>query len=129
MDHPAVDEAVAARVAESLSAGSLFVASTQRTVERVVAAERAGAVALLSHPPLSSELRQEVRPTLDESGDVAIPPPEASEEADSVVGSSPELVDVFRVVARVAAAPVTVLIRSEEHTSELQSLRHLVCRL
>ena len=118
LDHPAVDEAVAARVAESLAAGSLFLASTQRTVERVVAAERAGAVALLSHPPLSSELQQEVRPTLEESGDVAIPPAEASEEAESVVGSSPELVEVFRVVARVAAAPVTVLITGESGTGK-----------
>src|SRR5258705_10023501 len=32
------------------------------------------------------------------------------------------------VIARSAAAPLTSA-RSEEHTSELQSLRHLVCRL
>src|SRR5947199_10733168 len=30
---------------------------------------------------------------------------------------------------RAAAHHATVLLRSEEHTSELQSLRHLVCRL
>src|SRR5262245_63753777 len=27
------------------------------------------------------------------------------------------------------AVPATVAVRSEEHTSELQSLRHIVCRL
>src|SRR6476659_11339375 len=31
--------------------------------------------------------------------------------------------------SRPFAVPVTDLLRSEEHTSELQSLRHLVCRL
>src|ERR1035441_11106097 len=30
---------------------------------------------------------------------------------------------------RRAVSPLTEMLRSEEHTSELQSLRHLVCRL
>src|SRR5258705_1410365 len=34
-----------------------------------------------------------------------------------------------RIVRDVARLPVKVRNRSEEHTSELQSLRHLVCRL
>src|SRR5438045_7758435 len=33
------------------------------------------------------------------------------------------------ITARYAIALKTILQRSEEHTSELQSLRHLVCRL
>src|SRR5437899_6265069 len=33
------------------------------------------------------------------------------------------------VIVRVAQCGPTLLPRSEEHTSELQSLRHLVCRL
>src|SRR5205814_7897060 len=33
------------------------------------------------------------------------------------------------LVAEHAEALVSALVRSEEHTSELQSLRHLVCRL
>src|SRR2546422_10710320 len=38
-------------------------------------------------------------------------------------------VDVRRVEALTAAVVVDVLERSEEHTSELQSRLHLVCRL
>src|SRR5690349_22975116 len=37
------------------------------------------------------------------------------------------LLDLF--MRRVASAPVARLLRSEEHTSELQSRRDLVCRL
>src|SRR5947199_945556 len=40
----------------------------------------------------------------------------------------PALGDLVRVLA-VAAVPLVLENRSEEHTSELQSLRHLVCRL
>jgi DNA-binding NtrC family response regulator len=118
LDHPSVDEAVAARVAASPRAGSLFLCSRLRTVERVVAAERAGAVALLSHPPTPEELRQEVRPTVEESDDVVVPTEDGGEDDASVVGSSPELMEVFRVVARVAPTPVTVLITGESGTGK-----------
>src|SRR5438045_7638732 len=33
------------------------------------------------------------------------------------------------VVKEIASTPIVYVFRSEEHTSELQSLRHLVCRL
>jgi DNA-binding NtrC family response regulator len=120
LEHPAVDETVAARVAASLPSGSLFLTSRERTVEQVVAAERAGSVALLSHPPRGEELRQEVRPSLEESGDLELPGERDSAEPGngSIVGSSPELVEVFRVVARVAATPVTVLITGESGTGK-----------
>src|SRR5262245_64213924 len=37
--------------------------------------------------------------------------------------------DTYRMLLRLAEAPDKQAYRSEEHTSELQSLRHLVCRL
>src|SRR5258705_9157622 len=37
--------------------------------------------------------------------------------------------DLERRLADMSASKVDVQVRSEEHTSELQSLRHLVCRL
>jgi DNA-binding NtrC family response regulator len=117
LDHPAVDEALAARVAGTLRAGSLFLTSLEKTVDRVIAAERAGAVALLSHPLSEEELRREVRPLLEETGDCEIPlqddPPEGA-----VVGSSSALMEVFGVVARVASTPATVLITGESGTGK-----------
>src|SRR5688500_4733053 len=50
MDHASIDEVVARRIAASPRTGSLFLTSRDRTVDRVVAAERAGSVALLAHP-------------------------------------------------------------------------------
>jgi DNA-binding NtrC family response regulator len=115
LEHPAVDEAVAGRVSGSLRAGSLFLTSRERTIARVLAAERAGAVALLSHPPGIDELRREVLPTLEETGDVEVP---AESDDGAIVGASPGLMEVFRVVARVAATPATVLITGESGTGK-----------
>src|SRR3712207_8082017 len=44
----------------------------------------------------------------------------------------PQLADAEEVMARIERVPglrYTVLVRSEEHTSELQSRQYLVCRL
>src|SRR5262245_64448800 len=41
------------------------------------------------------------------------------------LGTAPPPLDLYRELSRQRAAAT----RSEEHTSELQSLRHLVCRL
>src|SRR5262245_50319728 len=48
--------------------------------------------------------------------------------ADAIVFGSGYLANVGAIPALVGAADL-ILLRSEEHTSELQSLRHLVCRL
>src|SRR5437899_8849317 len=52
----------------------------------------------------------------------------------SIVGDSSNQLSQFEVVQRISqeisSFPINnVFARSEEHTSELQSLRHLVCRL
>src|SRR5947199_6898267 len=54
--------------------------------------------------------------------------------ADSSVGGSQEEIALATLAEIVAARHVrqrseAIALRSEEHTSELQSLRHLVCRL
>lgn len=116
-DHEAIDETVVARVAQAEGAGAVFLTSRETSVDRVIAAERAGSVALLSHPPREEELLREVRPVVDEPGEVEIPPDEPA-ESGFVIGSSPELMDVFRVVARVAPTPVTVLITGESGTGK-----------
>ncbi len=117
MDDDSVDERIAQRVAESGQAQALFLTSAQTSVERVIAAERAGAVALLSHPPNEAELEREVRPILQEPGDLDIPG-ESPPDEWGVVGSSRALMDVFRVVARVASTPATVLITGESGTGK-----------
>src|SRR5947199_5693262 len=49
--------------------------------------------------------------------------------AYSVLHHIPDYLGVIGEIARVLAPGGIAFLRSEEHTSELQSLRHLVCRL
>ncbi|MEX1257812.1 MAG: sigma-54 dependent transcriptional regulator [Gemmatimonadota bacterium] len=112
-----VETAVVRRVAEAAPSTPLFLASRETSVERVLAAERAGAVALLPHPTEAERIREELLPILQEPGEV--PVPVAAEEDDGlVVGSSPALMEVFRVVARVAPTAATVLITGESGTGK-----------
>jgi two-component system nitrogen regulation response regulator GlnG len=117
LDDPSVDEHIAARVAQSLAPEALFLTSSRTSVDQVMAAERTGAAALLSQPPTEEQWRVEVRPIVDESGDVAVPPVADSDD-DLVVATSPALMDVFRVVARVASTEATVLITGDSGTGK-----------
>lgn len=117
LDHGAVDSRLASRVAGVPGAGALFLTSSDRSVSRVLEAERAGAVALLPHPPSEARIRAEIRPLVEETGGTMVP--EATDaEGMAVVGSSNALMEVFRVVARVAPTPATVLVTGESGTGK-----------
>lgn len=116
-DQDSVEIELVRRVAEGGSVGALFLTSATTSVDRVLAAERAGAVALLPHPPTREILEREVRPVLTEPGGVPVPPAEPG-APETVVGSSPALMEVFGVVARVAPTPATVLITGESGTGK-----------
>src|SRR5258705_2749638 len=49
--------------------------------------------------------------------------------AESIVILDPMLHVGWRIASETVASFISADLRSEEHTSELQSLRHLVCRL
>ena len=121
-DHDAVEETLLVRLAGTEKRGALFLLARATSVDQVIAAERAGAVALLVDPPSDAELRREVRPIVEEPGAVSLPEDgdADAEEAGGagVIGSSRELMEVFRVVARVASTPVTVLITGESGTGK-----------
>ena len=121
-DHDGVDERLLGKLSATEKGGALFLVARATSVERVIAADRAGAVALLSDPPSGAELRREVRPIVEEPGEVLLAE-EGAPEAEAppgpgVIGSSRELMEVFRVVARVASTPVTVLITGESGTGK-----------
>src|SRR5262245_11183726 len=69
-------------------------------------------------------------------GDITVPTPYLPLRAltlrGSYVGSQTDMAELLELVKRTGMPPVPIRtrpLRSEEHTSELQSLRHLVCRL
>src|SRR5262245_64398650 len=83
---------------------------------------------MLRPPPISTlfpytTLFRSPRPQSGEAARGVPQPPE-----DRIRSFHVGVADVLRVRAA-AAGRVVVVRRSEEHTSELQSLRHLVCRL
>src|SRR5207244_11835307 len=59
----------------------------------------------------------------------ALPPPVSPAPAATAVMSPPEFWSVEPTTTRCDAASKVTVVRSEEHTSELQSPDHLVCRL
>src|SRR5262245_64686414 len=79
----------------------------------------------VQHPlsPLESRLSRRARESTRTPGNLGVPRlelhPRAGVEADGLLGEFAE-----DHVSRFIVPP-----RSEEHTSELQSLRHLVCRI
>jgi len=117
LDGDRADEALARRVYEQSDGAALFLISPGHTVERVLAAERAGAIALLPDPPDEATLAREVLPILTEPVAVPLGPAPAAREG-AVVGSSPALLSVYRVIARAAATPAPVLIRGESGTGK-----------
>jgi DNA-binding NtrC family response regulator len=122
LDHPAVDPTLARRIADESPDAPFFLTSATSSVSRILQAERAGATALLPHPPDLESLRREVLPLIIEVGEVSVPTDTVSggnaPEPETVVGSSPALLDVFRVVARAADSTSPVLITGESGTGK-----------
>jgi two-component system, NtrC family, response regulator HydG len=110
------DRALVGRVAGALPSGLLVVTHPDPAVERVVAAESAGAAFLLGHPPDPAELAGLLAPYLAEGADVAVPPGSGAEPV--VVGSSTALTEAYRTAARVAPTPATVLVLGESGTGK-----------
>lgn len=122
LDHPAVDPALARRIAEENPDSPLFLTSATSSVSRILQAERAGATALLPHPTDRDSLLREVLPMVNEVGEIsATPAPttgDAASSEDMIVGTSPPLLDVFRIVARAADSNSPVLITGESGTGK-----------
>ena len=95
--------------------GSLLLVSREATARLAVDAMRAGAREVLV-PPLEREpLESLLRSLVSEGGRVPLPDPGAAGE---LVGSSPELMEVFKTVGRVAPSAATVLITGESGTGK-----------
>jgi len=122
LDHPAVDPTLAHRIVEENGGAPLFLTSSTSSVARILQAERAGATALLPHPPDRDTLRREVLPLISETGAIEVPAspaPGGSPPGDEpIVGSSSPLLDVFRIVARAADSASPVLITGESGTGK-----------
>ncbi len=114
-----VDEKVAQRVGAEPNAGRLLLSAPGASLERAILVDRAGAVALLHEPLKPTDISSHLIATLEEGEIVRLP--KALEESGSgpvMVGSGPEMAEIFQVVARVASSPATVLVTGESGTGK-----------
>jgi DNA-binding NtrC family response regulator len=103
------------RLAERAPAAVLVALHPKPTVAATLEAEEAGAAFFLD-PGEIPLLPERLRPYLIEGPDHPVGSEAASEE--QVIGTAPALVEAYRVVARVAASSVPVLVEGESGTGK-----------
>ena len=115
-----VDEDVAKRVGSEPNAGALLLSAPGASLERALLVERAGAVALFHEPLQPSPIRSRLIAVLEEGKVVQLPEtPDAEPDAGPVmVGTGPEMAEIFNVLAQVASSPATVLVTGESGTGK-----------
>jgi DNA-binding NtrC family response regulator len=119
LDLPAVDLALVARMVESgVDAGSLVLTAARPTMQLMVEASRLGVLGVLVSPPEPGELAALLREVFAAEDVVPLPPVGDEGEADATVGGSPAMLEVFRMVGRVAPSSATVLILGESGTGK-----------
>jgi DNA-binding NtrC family response regulator len=114
-----VDEDVARRVGTERNAGALLLSAPGASLERAILVERAGAVALLHEPLQPSDISARLIAALEEGEVVRLP--KATEERGTgpvLVGTGPEMAEIFHLLARVASSPATVLVTGESGTGK-----------
>ena len=114
-----VDEDVARRVGAEPNAGALLLSAPGASLERAILVEQAGAVALLHEPLQLADVRSRLIPVVEEGEGVLLP--EATEGHGTgpvLIGTGPEMAEIFHVLARVASSPATVLVTGESGTGK-----------
>jgi two-component system, NtrC family, response regulator AtoC len=119
LDLPAVDMALVERVVESgVPAGSLVLSASRPTMQAMVESSRLGVLGLVAAPVDARELAGLLREV--SAGDEVVPLAAGEEEGDedAAIGASPAMLEVFRMVGRVAGSPATVLILGQSGTGK-----------
>jgi DNA-binding NtrC family response regulator len=114
-----VDEGVAKRVGAEPNAGALLLSAPGASLERAILVEQAGAVALLHEPLQASAILARLIAVVEKGKVVPLPPAiEESGTGPVMVGTGPEMAEIFHVLARVASSPATVLVTGESGTGK-----------
>ncbi len=120
VDLPAVDLALVRRMIESgTPAGTLVLLASRPTMQLMVEASRLGVLGVFASPPDARELGAALREVFQADDVVPITPADLGEgDEDAAIGASPAMLEVFRMVGRVANSPATVLILGESGTGK-----------
>jgi two-component system, NtrC family, response regulator AtoC len=88
------------------------------SIDTAVQAISAGAVDYVSKPMNLEEIRATVHKALGRQSEPQASLPTTGEELGGMVGRTPEMVEVYKTIARVASGPSTVLILGESGTGK-----------
>lgn len=108
---------LAARIAGEKSAGEVAVITAKPSAAEAMAATRMGIREVFTTPLEADRLDAFFEAAAGPEGRVPLPEPSLETEG-VLVGSSPGLLEAFKVVGRVAASPATVLITGESGTGK-----------
>jgi DNA-binding NtrC family response regulator len=120
LDFEAADLALVRRLTEGpVSAAVLVLTTAHPTMQLMVEASRLGVLGVVASPPDPAELAALLREVFASEEVVPLHPVDAADgDDDAIVGRDPAILDVFRMVGRVAASPATVLILGESGTGK-----------
>lgn len=117
LDAPGGGLELARRVCGEARAGRLILFTAEGSAQRALDAVNAGASDLLVEPLDVGKLEEMMSKGGAGMGDV-IPLPEWNGSDQEMVGRSPELMEVYKVVGRVASSGATVLVTGESGTGK-----------
>jgi DNA-binding NtrC family response regulator len=121
LDFPAADLALVQRIIESGTApGGLLLVASRPTMQMMVEASRLGVLGLYASPPNAQELAAALREVFAGEEVLPLTPADLGEDGDdeAAIGASPAMLEVFRMVGRVAGSSATVLILGESGTGK-----------
>jgi DNA-binding NtrC family response regulator len=104
------------RIAAEANAGALVLVAAAPSLRLAMEAPRLGAAELLAAPVRADDVARILAAAATVAA--AVPLPEPGEDDDELVGSSPELLEVFKTVGRIGPSPATVLVTGESGTGK-----------
>jgi DNA-binding NtrC family response regulator len=105
------------RVAREANAGALVLVAAAPSLRLAMEAPAAGAADLLSAPARREDVARVLAAGAVVAGGVPLPEVDGGAD-DELVGSSPELLEVFKTVGRIGPSPATVLLTGESGTGK-----------
>ena len=121
LDFAAADLALVRRLTESgVSPDTLVLVASRPTMQTMVESSRLGVLGLFASPPDARELAGAMREVFAAEEVVPLTDADLGAEGDdeAAIGASPAMLDVFRMVGRVAGSAATVLILGESGTGK-----------
>jgi two-component system, NtrC family, response regulator AtoC len=120
LDFEAADLDLVGRIIEAgVAPGTLVLTTARPTMQMMVETSRLGVLGVVASPVDPKEVAALLREVFAGEEVVPLPPGEAADEEEGpVVGADPAILEVFRLVGRVAASQATVLILGESGTGK-----------